>query len=56
MRSLAWLANRLRDLGRILEPGQIVMTGRLPLPYWAAAGDRVEIEIGGLGLVRIDFT
>lgn len=56
MRSLAWLANRLRDLGRILEPGQIVMTGSLPLPYWAAAGDRVEIEIGGLGLVRTDFT
>jgi 2-keto-4-pentenoate hydratase len=55
MRSLAWLANRLRDLGHILEPGQIVMTGSLPLPYWAAAGDRVEIEIGGLGAVRIDF-
>jgi 2-keto-4-pentenoate hydratase len=55
MRSLAWLANRLRDLGRVLEPGQLVMTGSLPLPYWAAAGDRVEIEIGGLGGVRIDF-
>ena len=55
MRSLAWLANRLHDLGRSLEPGQIVMTGSLPLPYWAAAGDRVQIEIDGLGAVRIDF-
>jgi 2-keto-4-pentenoate hydratase len=55
MRSLAWLANRLRALGRALEPGQIVMTGSLPLPYWASAGDRVEIEIAGLGAVRVDF-
>jgi 2-keto-4-pentenoate hydratase len=55
MRSLAWLANRLRALGRALEPGQIVMTGSLPLPYWASAGDRVEIKIAGLGAVRVDF-
>lgn len=55
MRSLAWLANRARELGRILDAGQIVMTGSLPLPYWAAAGDRVEIEIAGLGAVAIDF-
>jgi 2-keto-4-pentenoate hydratase len=55
MRSLAWLANRLGTLGRRLEPGEIVMTGSLPLPYWAQAGDQVEIEISGLGAVRVDF-
>lgn len=55
MQSLAWLANRLRVLGRRLEPGQIVMTGSLPLPYWTRAGDRVEIHLSGLGAVRIDI-
>jgi 2-keto-4-pentenoate hydratase len=55
MRSLAWLANRLGTLGRRLEPGEIVMTGSLPLPYWAQAGDQVEIEISGLGAVRVGF-
>jgi 2-keto-4-pentenoate hydratase len=55
MQSLAWLANRLRLLGRRLEAGQIVMTGSLPLPYWARTGDKVEIQLSGLGAVRIDI-
>lgn len=53
MRSLAILANRVSELGRRLEPGQIVMTGSLPLPYWASAGDSVSVELAGLGKVEI---
>ena len=52
--SLAWLANRLAALGRRLEPGAIVMTGSLPLPHWAAAGERVEIALSGIGAVTIE--
>lgn len=54
--ALAWLANRVTALGRRLEPGQIIMTGSLPLPYWAERGDRVEIMLAGLGAVTIDVT
>lgn len=53
MRSLAMLANRVHALGRRLEPGQIVMTGSLPLPYWTARGDHVSVELAGLGSVEI---
>ena len=53
--SLAWLANRVTALGRRLEPGQIVMLGSLPLPYWAKAGDRVTVTLHGLGAVTIDL-
>jgi len=53
MRSLAWLANRVAALGRRLEPGQVVMTGSLPLPLWVSPGDRVEVRLEGLGSVSI---
>jgi 2-keto-4-pentenoate hydratase len=53
MASLAWLANRLGALCRRIEAGQVVLTGSLPLPYWAAPGDAVEIEIERLGRVAL---
>ncbi len=53
--ALAWLANRVTALGCRLEAGQIIMTGSLPLPYWAERGDRVEIALAGLGSVTIDI-
>jgi 2-keto-4-pentenoate hydratase len=56
MLSLAWLANRVTALGQRLEPGQIVMTGSLPVPYWAKAGDAIEIEIEKLGRVGLTLT
>jgi 2-keto-4-pentenoate hydratase len=43
-------------MGRRMEAGQVVLTGSLPLPYWATAGDRVEIEIEDLGALRLDVT
>lgn len=55
MASLAWLANRLAALGQRLEPGQIVMTGSLPLPYWAKPGDAVEVTLEGLGTVALSI-
>jgi 2-keto-4-pentenoate hydratase len=49
LESLAWLANLLAGQGERLEAGQIVMTGSLPLPYWANKGETVEVNITGLG-------
>ncbi len=56
MASLAWLANQLTTIGRRLEPGDIVLTGSLPLPYWAQAGEAIEIDIERLGTVGITLT
>ncbi len=56
MASLAWLANQLTTLGRRLEPGDIVLTGSLPLPYWARRGEAIEIEIERLGRVAVSLT
>lgn len=53
--SLLWLARLLGGQGRAIEAGAIVLTGSLPLPYWAAAGDEVEIEIERLGRVGVAF-
>lgn len=55
MASLAWLANRLGALGRRVEAGDIVLTGSLPLPYWARPGDAIEIAIEKLGTVALAF-
>lgn len=55
MASLAWLANRLAEMSARLEPGEAVMTGSLPLPYWAKRGDRIESEIERLGKATLAF-
>jgi 2-keto-4-pentenoate hydratase len=55
-RSLAWIANRLGTLGSGLAAGDIVLTGSLPVPYWAAPGDAIEIEIEGLGALQLTIT
>lgn len=51
--SLVWLANHLGQQGERLEAGQIVMTGSLPLPYWASAGQRLQTSIDGLGTAEV---
>jgi 2-keto-4-pentenoate hydratase len=53
--SLTWLANRLGVRGRRIEAGEVVMTGSLPLPYWANQGDMIEVALDGLGSVRLDI-
>jgi 2-keto-4-pentenoate hydratase len=53
MNSLAWIATRLGALGLRLEPGEIVLTGSLPVTYWASAGELIETEIERLGSIRL---
>src|SRR6266404_6144482 len=50
--ALAWLANHLAEEGRSLHAGQIVLTGSLVKTIWLAAGDRVTMELEGLGKVE----
>lgn len=53
MNSLAWIATRLGAFGMRLEPGAIVLTGSLPVTYWASAGEMIETEIERLGSIRL---
>ncbi len=53
--ALAWLANHLAEEGRRLHAGQIVLTGSLVKTVWLAAGDRVTMELEGLGSVTASF-
>ncbi len=53
--ALAWLANHLAAEGRGLHAGQIVLTGSLVKTIWLKAGDRVVMELDGLGRVEAAF-
>ena len=53
--ALAWLANHLADEGKGLHAGQIVLTGSLVKTVWLTAGDRVKMELDGLGTVEAKF-
>ncbi len=54
--ALAWLANYLAADGKGLRAGQIVLTGSLVQTVWLNAGDKVLIELDGLGAVEVDFS
>src|SRR4051794_14502847 len=54
--ALAWLANHLAAQRKTLRAGQIVLTGSLVQTVWLKAGDRVMMELSGLGSVAAEFT
>jgi 2-oxo-3-hexenedioate decarboxylase/2-keto-4-pentenoate hydratase len=54
--ALAWLANHLAADGRALRAGEIVLTGSLVKTIWLKAGDRVEMQLDGLGSVQATFS
>lgn len=54
--ALAWLANHLAADGQGLRAGQIVLTGSLVKTIWLNAGDKVEMDLSGLGTVAATFT
>jgi 2-oxo-3-hexenedioate decarboxylase/2-keto-4-pentenoate hydratase len=54
--ALAWLANHLAAGGNGLRAGQIVLTGSLVKTIWLNAGDRVTMDLSGLGSVAVAFT
>jgi 2-keto-4-pentenoate hydratase len=54
--ALAWLANHLAASGNGLRAGQIVLTGSLVKTLWLNAGDKVSMELSGLGTVQVTFS
>ncbi len=53
--ALAWLANHLAAGRKSLRAGQIVLTGSLVQTVWLNAGDKVVMEMSGLGSVTAEF-
>jgi len=55
LHALAWLANQLATSGKGLRAGQIVLTGSLVKTVWLKPGDRVTMDLSGLGAVEVAF-
>ncbi|MEM7803016.1 MAG: 2-oxo-hepta-3-ene-1,7-dioate hydratase [Chloroflexota bacterium] len=52
---IAWLANKLYDIGEKLEPGQMLLAGSFVRPIWAEIGDTIRADFGSLGSLSIRF-
>jgi len=53
--SVQWLANKLAEFGRALEPGMLVMSGSFTKQYSIARGDRIESRFTPFGAVSAHF-
>lgn len=53
--SVQWLANKLAEFGRALEPGMLVMSGSFTRQYPIARGDHIEAHFTPFGTVAARF-
>jgi 2-keto-4-pentenoate hydratase len=53
--SLTWMANWLRERGQSLRAGEIVSTGTCTGHFFAAPGDRLEIDYGEIGRLEVEY-
>lgn len=54
LRSVVWLANRLREAGIALRAGDVVSSGSCNILASARAGDKFEADFHGVGMVTLD--
>ena len=52
---IAWLANKLHEIGVSLEPGQMLLAGSYVRPIWAQVGDVIRADFGEFGSLSIQF-
>jgi 2-keto-4-pentenoate hydratase len=53
--AVAWLAKKLAEFGRRIEPGHRIMSGSFTKQYLIAPGDRIETRFTPFGTVRASF-
>jgi 2-keto-4-pentenoate hydratase len=53
--AVAWLANKLAELGRRIEAGHRIMSGSFTKQYPIARGDRIEARFTPFGAVQAGF-
>jgi 2-keto-4-pentenoate hydratase len=54
--SLVWLAGKLRDYGRALKAGEIVMSGSFTRQFPIAPGDHIRVDFAGIGAVETSMS
>lgn len=52
---VAWLANKMSDMGVILKKGEVILSGALSAMVSAQAGDEFEARFSTLGSVKVRF-
>jgi 2-keto-4-pentenoate hydratase len=55
LNSVIWLARKLKEFGRGLQGGEIIMSGSFTRQFPIAPGDRVEVDFAGVGEVRTEM-
>jgi 2-keto-4-pentenoate hydratase len=53
--SLTWMVNWLRERGRPLRAGEVVSTGTCTGHFFAAPGDRLDVDYGPVGRVVVEY-
>jgi 2-keto-4-pentenoate hydratase len=56
LNALGWLADKLAAAGTPLRRGMIVMTGSMVPIHYPSAGDRLVVEVSGLGAAELAIT
>lgn len=54
--SVVWLAGKLREYGRILRVGEIIMSGSFTRQFPLAPGDRIRVDFSGIGAVETSMS
>jgi 2-oxo-hept-3-ene-1,7-dioate hydratase len=52
---IAWLVNKLAEVGSGIEAGQIVLAGSFTRPVSVAAGDVIHADYGPMGAIGLSF-
>jgi len=55
VQSIIWLAKKLAQYGRVLNPGDMIMSGSFTKQYSVNKGDTVRADFTELGAVDIEF-
>ena len=53
--AVVWLANMLGSLGMSLRAGEVILSGSLSIMFPIQSGDKLEMEIGGIGRAACQF-
>lgn len=54
--SVVWLAGKLREYGRMLKAGEIIMSGSFTRQFPIARGDRIHVDFAGIGAVETSMS
>jgi 2-oxopent-4-enoate/cis-2-oxohex-4-enoate hydratase len=54
--AVAWLANKLGELGIVLKAGEVILSGSLSIMFPINPGDVLRMSLNGVGSVSCRFS